>query len=90
MKFCMVVLDLVPHGSTKGIIKTMLEEVVGADTGSLFGKTGRSPEGNIVVEPPSSKDDFSMIMIGIGVDVDGGPRPNMMIGGRAQSSVKPR
>ena len=61
-----------------------------ADTGLLSRKTAWSPEGNIDVEPPSSKDDFSMIMIGIGVDVDGGPRPNMMIGGRAQSSVKPR
>ena len=31
-----------------------------------------------------------MIMIEIGVDVDEGPRLNMMIGGRAQSLVKPR
>ena len=31
-----------------------------------------------------------MIMIEIGVDVDEGPRPKMMIGGRAQSLVKPR
>jgi len=35
-------------------------------------------------------DDYSMIMIEIRVDVDEGPRPNMMIGGRAQSLVKPR
>ena len=68
----------------------MLEEVVAANTSLLFGKTAWSSEGNVEVEPLSSKDDFSMIMIGIGVDVDGGPRPNMMIGGRAQSSVKPR
>ena len=68
----------------------MLEEVVATDTSLLFGKTARSPEGNVDVEPPSSKDDFSMIIIGIGVDVDGGPCPNIMIGGRAQSLVKPR
>ena len=61
----MVVVDLIPHNSTEGIIKAMLEEVVAADTSSLFGKTARSPEGNVDVEPPSSKDDFSMIMIGI-------------------------
>ena len=69
----------------------MLEEVVAADTSLLFGKkTARSPEGNVDVEPPSSMDDSSMIMIEIGVDVDEGPRPNIMIGGRAQSLVKPR
>ena len=61
-----------------------------ADTSLLFGKTGWSPEGNVHVEPPSSMDDSSMILIEIGVDVDEGPRPNMIIGGRAQSSVKPR
>lgn len=79
----MVVVDLILHNSTKGIVKTMLEEVVVADTSSLFRKPARSPEGNVDVEPSSTKDDFSMIMIGIGVDVDGGPHPNMMIGGRA-------
>ena len=36
----------------------------------MFRKTGRSPEGNVDVEPPSSMDDSSMIMIEIGVDVD--------------------
>ena len=56
----------------------------------MFGKTARSPEGNVDVEPPSSMDDSSMILIEIGVDVDEGPHPNMTIGGRAQSSVKPR
>ena len=60
------------------------------DTSLLFGKTARSPEGNVDVEPPSSMDDSSMILIEIGVDVDEGPHPNMTIGGRAQSSVKPR
>ena len=61
-----------------------------ADTSSLTRKTARSPEGNVDVEPPSSMDDSSMILIEIEVDVDGGPHLNMTIGGRAQSSVKPR
>ena len=61
-----------------------------ADTSLLSRKTTRSPEGNVDVEPPGSLDDSSMILIEIGVDVDEGPRPNMTIGGRAQSSVKPR
>ena len=68
----------------------MLKEVVAANTSSLFRKTTRSPKGNVDVEPPSSMDDSSMILIDIRVDVDEGPRPNMMIGGRAQSLVKPR
>ena len=57
--------------------------MVAADTSLLFGKTARSPEGNVDVEPPSSMDDSSMIMIEIGVDVDEGPHLNIMIGGRA-------
>ena len=61
-----------------------------ADTSLLSRKTARSPEGNVDVEPPSSMDDSSMILIEIGVDFDEGPHPNMKIGGRAQSSVKPR
>ena len=61
-----------------------------ADTSSLSRKTARSLEGNVDVEPPSSMDDSSMILIEIGVDVDEGPHPNMTIGGRAQSLVKPR
>ena len=61
-----------------------------ADTSLLSRKTARSLEGNVDVEPPSSMDDSSMILIEIGVDVDEGPHPNMTIGGRAQSSVKPR
>ena len=60
-----------------------------ADTSLLSRKTARSPEGNVDVEPPSSMDDSSMILIEIRVDVDEGPRLNMIIGGRAQSSVKP-
>ena len=60
------------------------------DTSSLSRKTARSPEGNVDVEPPSSMDDSPMILIDIGVDVDEGPDPNMMIGGRAQSLVEPR
>ena len=61
-----------------------------ADTSLLSRKTARSPEGNVDVEPPSSMDDSSMILIEIRVDVDEGPHLNMTIGGRAQSSVKPR
>ena len=61
-----------------------------ADTSLLSRKTVRSPEGNVDVEPPSSMDDSSMILIEIGVGVDEDPHLNMMIGGRAQSSVKPR
>ena len=53
-------------------------------------KKARSPEGNVDVEPPSSMDDSFMILIEIGVEFDESPRPNMTIGGRAQSSVKPR
>ena len=68
----------------------MLEEVVAADTSLLLGKTARSPEGNVDVEPPSSLDDSSKILIEIGVDVYKGPHPNMTIGGRAQSLVEPR
>ena len=68
-KFYTVVLDSILHNSTKGIVKAMLEEVVVADTISLFGKTAQSLEGNVDVEPPSSMDDSSMILIEIGVDV---------------------
>ena len=56
-KFYSVVVDSILHNSTKGIVKPMLEEVVVADTSSLFGKTAWSPEGNVDVEPPSSMDD---------------------------------
>ena len=61
-----------------------------ADTSSLSRKTTQSLEDNVDVEPSSSMDDSSMILIEIGVGVDEGSHPNMMIGGRAQSSVKPR
>ena len=61
-----------------------------ADTSSLSKKTARSLEGNVDVEPPSSIDDSSVILIEIGVDLDEGPRPNMMIGDGAWSSVEPR
>ena len=86
----MVIVHLIPHNSTEGIFKAMLEEAVAADTSLLAGKIARSPDGNVDIEPPSSKDDSSMTMIEIGVDVDEGPRLNVLIGGRAQSSVKPR
>ena len=89
-KFYRVVVDSIPHNSTVGTVKAMLEAVVAADTSLLSGKTARSPGGNVDVEPPSSGDNFSMIMIEIGVDVDEGHHPNMTIGGRAQSSIKPR
>ena len=90
MKFSRVVVDSTPHNFTGAIVKTTLEEAVAANTRSLSRKTARLPEDNVDVEPPSSMDDSSMILIEIGVDVDEGPRPNMMIGGRAQSSLKPR
>ena len=61
-----------------------------ADTSSLSRKTARSLEGNVDVEPPSSIDVSSVILIEIRVDVDEGPRPNMMIGDGAWSSVEPR
>ena len=61
-----------------------------ADTSLLSRKTAWSLEGNVDVEPPSSMDDSSMILIEIRVDVDEGTHTNMTIGGRAQSSVKPR
>ena len=61
-----------------------------ADTSLLSRKTTRSLKGNVDVEPPSSMDDSSMILIEIEVGVEEGPRPNMTIEGRSQSSVKPR
>ena len=61
-----------------------------ADTSLLSRKTARSLEGNVDVELPSSMDDSSMILIEIGVGVDEGPCPSKTIGGKAQSSVKPR
>ena len=60
------------------------------DTSLLSRKIARSPEGNVDVEPPSSMDDSSMILIEIGVGVHEVPHPNMTIGGGVQSSVKPR
>ena len=61
-----------------------------ADTNLLSRKTARPPEGNVDVEPPGSLDDSSMILIEIGLDIDEGPRSNMMIASRAQSLAKPR
>ena len=78
-KFSRVAVDSIPHNSTEEIVKKTLEEAVAADTSSLSRKTTRSPEGNVDVEPPGSLDDSSMILIEIEVDVDRGPRPNMMI-----------
>ena len=65
----MVFEDSIPHNSTKAIVKEILEEVVLADTSSLSRKTARSLEGSVDVEPPSSIDDSSVILIEIGVDV---------------------
>ena len=69
MKFCMVVVDSIPHNPTEAIVKAIPEEAVAADTSSLSIKTARSLEGNVDVEPPSSMDDSSMILIEIGVYV---------------------
>ena len=68
-KFSRVVIDSIPHNSTKAIVKAILEEVVVADTSLLSRKTAWSLEGNVDVEPPSSIDDSSVILIKIGVDV---------------------
>ena len=54
MKFCMVVVDLIPLNSIEAIVKTTLEEAVAAHTSLLSRKTARLPEGNVDVEPPSS------------------------------------
>ena len=78
-KFSRVVVDSIPYNSTKAIVKATLEEAVAAHTRSLSRKTARSPKGNVDVELPSSMDDSSMILIEIGVGVDEGPRPNMVI-----------
>ena len=67
--FCRVVVDLIPHNSTEEIIKRTPEEALAADTSPLSRKTAWSTEGNVDVEPPSSMDDSSMILIEIGVDV---------------------
>ena len=69
MKFCMVVVDVILYYSTKAIVNPTLEEAVTADTSSLSIKTARMPEGNVGVEPSSSMDDSSVILIEIGVDV---------------------
>ena len=86
----MAVVDVIPHYSTEAIVKPTLEEVVAVNTSSLSIKTARPPEGNVDVEPSSSIDDFSVILIEIGVDVEEGPRPNMTIEDGARSSVEPR
>ena len=75
----MVVVDLIPHNSTEAIVKTKLEEAVAADTSSLSRKTARSLKGNVDIKPPGSMYDSSMILREIGVDVDEGHNPNMMI-----------
>ena len=89
-EFYSVIVDSIPHNSTEAIVKKTLEEAVAADTSLMSRKTTRTPEGNVDIEPSSFMDDSSRILIAIGVDVDEGPHSNMMIGGRARSSVKPR
>ena len=69
----MAVVDVITHYSIEAIVKQTLEEAVTANTSSLSIKTARSPEGNVDVEPSSSMDDSSMIMIENGVDVEEGP-----------------
>ena len=69
MKFSRVVVDSIPHNSTKAIVKAILEEVVVADTSLLSKKIARSLEGNVDVEPSSSIDNSSATLIEIGVDV---------------------
>ena len=86
----MAIIDVIPHYSTEAIVKPTLKEVATVNTSLLSIKTARLPEGNVDVEPSSSMDDSSMIMIEIGVDVEKGPHPNMMIGDGARSSVEPR
>ena len=61
-----------------------------ANTSSLSIKIAWPPEGNVDVEPPSSMDDSSMILIEIRVGVDEGLHPNMTIGDRVQFLVEPR
>ena len=65
----MAVVDVIPHYSTEAIVKSTLEEAVTVDTSSLSRKTARLPEGNFDVEPSSSMDDSSIILIEIGVGV---------------------
>ena len=69
MKFSMVVVDSIPHNPTEAIIEAILEEVVAEDASSLSRNTTRSLQGNVDVEPPSSTDDSSVILIEIGIDV---------------------
>ena len=83
MKFSRVVVDSIPHNSRKEIVKAILMEVVAAGTSLLSRKTARSLEGNVDVEPPSSMNDSSMLMIQIGVDVDEDPHLRMTIKDRA-------
>ena len=86
----MAVVDVILHYSNEAIIKSTLEEVMTVNTSSLSIKTARPPEGNVDVEPSSSMDDSSMIIIEIRIDVEEGPHPNMTIGDGAWSSVDPR
>ena len=72
-KFSRVVIDSIPHNSTKEIVKAILEEVVAADTSLMSKKTAWSLGGNVDVEPPRSIDDSSVILLEIRVDVEERP-----------------
>ena len=88
-KFYRVVVESIPHNSTKAIIKTTLEEAVAADTSSLSRKTAQSLKGNVDIEPSGSMNDSSMILREIGVDVDESIYPILMIRHVAQSLLQP-
>jgi hypothetical protein len=79
MKFYRVVLDLIPHYSSKPIVKATLEEAATMNTNPMYRKTTWSPEDNVDVEPPGSMDDSSMILIEIGVEDDEDICPILMI-----------
>ena len=67
----------------------MLEEALTVNANTLSRKTARLREGNVDVEPPSSMDDYSMILIEIAVEVDEVTHPILMIQRGARSSVQP-
>ena len=69
----MAIVDIIPHNYTEAIVKPTLEEAVTADTSLLSRNPARTPKDNVDVEPLSSMDDYSTIMIEIRVDVDEGP-----------------
>ena len=79
MKFYRVVLDSIPYNSTEAIVKATLEEAGTTNMNPLSRKTTPSPEDDVNVKPPRSMDDSPMILIEIGVEVDEGTSPILMI-----------